>query len=62
MNNYTRRGIDLHIHPGLVEELPKNIFLDGELWLGRNTFFEITKIFGSTDLMYWPHLKFVKFF
>src|SRR5689334_14142355 len=46
----TRHGMDIHCPDWFIDELPSNIRLDGELWLGRDQYEDsVTLIHGNED-------------
>ena len=58
---YSRKGNILALPPQVIEAMPTNVFLDGELWFGRDNFQEAMKIVYRKDesQIDWGKFKYV---
>ena len=58
---YSRKGNVLTLPPQVIEAMPPNTFLDGELWFGRDNFQEAMKIVYRKDdsQIDWNKFKYV---
>jgi len=57
---YFKDGTEMHPPPGFVVDFPP-VPLDGELWAGRQNFYEVAKAVKSTEVEAWRDVKYLVF-
>jgi DNA ligase-1 len=63
-NGYTmasKYGKKIPCPDWFIEELPKDITLDGELWMGRGNWELIMKVLNTNDNLLWKNISFMVF-
>lgn len=57
---FSKQGNEISCPPGFTSDFP-NIPLDGELWLGHNSFAQMNGIIRSRDEASWKNVKYMVF-
>jgi DNA ligase 1 len=57
----SRHGKEINCPNWFIKDLPSNIELDGELWMGRNTFEKLNTLMKSNNENDWKLVKFMIF-
>jgi len=58
---YSRSGKVLRLPNEIIDAMPSDMFLDGELWFGRDNFQEAIKMSSKAAKIDWTKFKFMVF-